>query len=116
MSRGKAPSSNPEVVKALLSQHFANSKTKINKPAAESAATFMQHFTLEAFARAAKLARNEAAGAAYPDDDDESGIASVGASAGEHGALLAGGSTQPEQVTVTPDHIRRILPALLLDF
>ena len=41
---------------------------------------------------------------------------SVGASVGEHGALLAGGSTQPRDVTVTPDHIRRILPALLLDF
>ena len=117
---GKAPTFNTEVVKALLSQHFSQTNTKLGKPAAEAAANFVQLFTTEAFNRAAKLAKREAAAGAAGDDafdDDEShGFMSVGASVGEHGALLAGGSTQPRDVTVTPDHIRRILPALLLDF
>ena len=113
-----APAFNNEVVKALLSQHFTNPKTKFAKQAGEPAATFMQLFTKEAFNRAAKLAKKEAAGPVDDLDDNESHgfMSGIGASAGEHGALLAGGGTQPAVATVTPDHIRRILPALLLDF
>ena len=135
-SRSNKRALTPDVVKALLSQHFAQKTTKLSKPGADAAAQFLELFVQEAFTRAAKLARAEAAAAGsehngsalghsnYADHDDD-GTASVGASAGfygdddDAGALLVGGGTQPGAagpVTVTPDHVRKVLPALLLDF
>ena len=134
MSRAKVFS--PEVVKALLSQHFSDAtpKMKMGKPCSTAAAEWLEVFANEAFERSVKLAKADAAaaaagtaggmGAGYDDDDDDEsrGIMSVGASAGfgpdDRGALLVGGGTQqaPAEIIVTPDHLRRILPALLLDF
>ena len=110
MASNKAPVFSPDVVKALLSQHFKQSTSKMSKPAAEAAATFLQLFAEEAFNRALKLATKDASSGAADDADDD-GIMSVGASAGMSAPVIPGGV-----INVTPDHLRRILPALLLDF